>query len=343
MYNSNQVLMIILIIMVTIGFIYYKYYYYTIYDESIHQIQPITNNNINNICDNKLISKYLKLNSEPNIDCFNNIESKNISKTPRIIWVYWENINRDSYPTFIKLCLETMGKHLKPKYNFILLNAQSIHTYLPDLREDFDNLKVAQKVDYYRIELLYRYGGIWIDADIIVLKDFDIIFEKLDSGYDYVGFGCTGYECSYGYFRPSNWVMASRPGSILMKKCLEKLNKKLDMRNKTQEQTDLTYHDYGKIIIWESLDELKPLGYNYYHFGSEYDGTRDKNKNWIHVNNFFNSKQTEFLDESKLLFIVLYNSEISNSNDYKWVYDCDELRIINGKEWICELFRKALN
>lgn len=273
----------------------------------------------------------------------NNIQGSNLNKTSRIIWIYWENINRNKYPTFIKLCIDSMKKHLGIKYNLIFLNEKTVKNYLSNLRDDFDNLKIAQKVDYYRIALLHKYGGIWIDADIIVMRDFDPIFQKLDEGYDYVGFGCTGYECDYGYFRPSNWVMGAKKNSILMAKCLEKLNKKLDSRNKNQLQNDSTYHDYGKIIIWDSLDELKSTDYNYYHFTSEHDGARDKNKNWIHVDNFFSTNNTQFLNESKLLFVVLYNSEMSSDPKYKWIYDCDESRLLYGNEWLCSLYRKSLN
>ena len=305
--------------------------------------------NSSNIINTLIQTKKNKLNSDLiNSDLINsgsieNFSNNNENKTPRLIWIYWENINRNNNPTYIKLCFDTMKKHLGTKYNLIFLNEKTVKNYLPDLRGDFNNLKIAQKVDYYRIILLYKYGGIWIDADIIVMRDFDPIFQKLDEGYDYVGFGCTGYECSYGYFRPSNWVMGARKGSILMAKCLEKLNKKLDSRNINQVQNDTTYHDYGKIILWDSLDELKPSGYKYYHFTSEYDGARDKNKNWIHVDNFFSTNKTEFLNEPKLFFIVLYNSEISSEPKYKWVYDCDESRLLYGNEWICSLYRKSLN
>ncbi len=261
-------------------------------------------------------------------------------KTPRNIWVYWENINRNSYPTHIKLCLDTMKKHLG-KYNLVILNENTIKKYLPELRNDFENLKIAQKVDYYRIALLLLYGGIWIDADIIVVKDLEPVFKKLDEGYDYVGFGCTGGQCSNGYFRPSNWVMASRPNSILMKTVLDKLNNKLDSREKNQKQNEDTYHDYGKLVIWDALEDLKPLGYDYYHFTSEYDGTRDINKYWIHTPDFFSNKPIQFLDESKIMFFVLYNSEISD--DTAWVKDCEESKLLNSDLNISKMYKKALN
>ena len=263
-------------------------------------------------------------------------------KTPRYIWVYWENINRPNYPTHIKLFLDTIKLHLGTKYKLVILNEKTISQYLPDLRDDFFNLMVAQKVDYYRIALLYKYGGIWLDADIIVMKDLEPIFKKLDEGYDYVGFGCTGYQCSNGKFKPSNWVMGARPQSVLMELILSKLDTKLNLRDTNIKQSDDTYHDYGKMVIWEALDDLKQQGYDYYHFTSEYDGTRDSDKYWVHTPNFFNTNPTKLLAESKVLFIVFYNSEISPRKDLHWIRDCDESQLLYSKLWLGELYRKAL-
>jgi hypothetical protein len=288
-------------------------------------------------------------NYTPNIESFQNLNLSNMKiskkyepiKMEKYIWVYWENIKTDKHPTFIKLCIDSMKKHYG-KYNLIILNEKNIHKYLPDLRKDFDNLLIAQKVDYYRIALLYKYGGIWIDADVIAINDIKPVFDKLEEGYDYVGFGCTGSQCDNGYFRPSNWVLSSRPNGILMKVCLDKLNEKLDNRNNKDTQTDESYHDYGKIIIWKSLEDLKPFGYDYYHFKSDRDGTRDINKGWIHSPNFFDTNDTEFINENNLLFVVMYNSEISNNKNYHWIKTCDESRLLNGNEWLCKLYRKAL-
>lgn len=283
-----------------------------------------------------------------NIEGFENINLEKIKpkyppiKTPRNIWVYWENINRTKYPTHIKLCLDTIKKHLGTKYNLVILNEKSIKEYLPDVRKDFDNLKVAQKVDYYRIALLYKYGGIWLDADIIMMSDLEPIFRKLDEGYDYVGFGCTGSQCSNGKFKPSNWILGARPQSVLMELVLQKLDTKLSNRDKDKESKDSEYHDYGKLIIWEALDDLKPLGYDYYHFTSEYDGTRDSNSNWVHTPQFFSTSPTKLLDSSKVMFMVLYNAEISDNKKLHWVRDCSDTELLYSKIWLGELYRKAL-
>jgi hypothetical protein len=297
-------------------------------------------------CPQNLEGFDMEFNYKANIESFQNLNVK-ISKKykpitmTKYIWVYWENIKIDKYPTFIKMCIDSIKKHYG-KYKLVVLDEKNINNYLPNLRKDFDNLMIAQKVDYYRIALLHKYGGIWMDADVIAINDIKPVFDKLEEGYDFVGFGCTGQQCNYGYFKPSNWVMGSRPGGILMKVCLDKLNNKLDNRNNKSEQNDSTYHDYGKIIVWQSLVDLKELGYDYYHFNSEHDGTRNSNKEWIHSPNFFNVNDTKFLNEKNLFFVVMYNSEITNNSDYHWIKTCKEERLLNGKEWLCKLYQKAL-
>ncbi len=279
---------------------------------------------------------YLSNNNQTQTEHFKIKELEKIkSKTPRIIWTYWENMNGEKdYPTHIKLCLETFHKHLS-NYKIIILDNNSIKQYLPDVRDDLDNLLIAQKVDYYRIALLYKYGGIWLDADTIVMRNFDEIFNKLDAGYDFVGFGCTGAVCLNGKFRPSNWLLASQKNGILMKTTLELLNNKLNQKTNSYE-----YHDLGKLVIWEALDILKPYGYDYYHYGSEYDGSRDSDGYWIETSRHFGTDPITLPNEDKLFLVFLTNSGINEQQP--WVKTANRSQLLNGRFWISKYFRKSL-
>ena len=258
------------------------------------------------------------------------------TNTPRYVWSYWENKEDRQEPyAHIKLCFETMKKHYN-KYNFIILNESTIKHYLPNLRSNLDDLMIAQKVDYYRVALLEKYGGVWVDADTIVLKNLDEVFDKLDNGYDYVGFGCTGKICVNGYPDPSNGVMASRKNGRLIQCCLKKLNNMLDAKNKNYK-----YFDLGKNVIWKCKDEL--TDYDYFHFSSEYDGSRDEQGKWVHTPNHLSEIPTKLLDENKAFFIFLANYELMNNEDNKWFLNLNQEQILNGKMWISSLYRKALN
>jgi hypothetical protein len=164
--------------------------------------------------------------------------------TPRYVWTYWENKAGRSEPySHIQLCFETMKKHYS-NYNFIILNPETINLYLPNIRTDLNDLMIAQKVDYYRVALLEKYGGIWVDADTIALTNLDEVFNKLDNGSDFVGFGCTGKTCFNGYPDPSNGVMGSRKNGRLMNCCLNKLDSMLNADNKNHKYFQFVFPSF---------------------------------------------------------------------------------------------------
>jgi hypothetical protein len=237
----------------------------------------------------------------------NSITTKDIP----ILWLYWEG----EMPDYIKMCKETIYRHCSNSFEIIFLNDKNIDSYLPELKEknlDFSNLKIAQKVDYYRILLLYKYGGLYMDMDILVLKDLSEITDKLNK-YDFVGFGCTGYKCKYGYGKPSNWLLASKPNTILFKNILQSYENKLYEFNKLNKKSDKsTYFDFGKNLIWEELDKLINGGYKYYHYPNTVDGTRDKDGMWVTMGRLFSKEYIKYDNPEDLLMVVLYNSDLDD-------------------------------
>lgn len=235
----------------------------------------------------------------------------NVNDKP-YLWRYWDNKNDNETPAYIQLCMETVNSVCSKSFNIVTLNKHNILEYLPELKEfnlieKVDKLIIAHKVDLYRIMLLYKYGGIYMDADIIALKDPIDIINRLDN-HEVVGFGCTGVKCNYGYSQPSNWIIASRPTSILMGRVLRRLINKLE----TQDTFD--YHDLGKLIIWEEIANLKESDdYIYYHYPNKVDGSRDIDGNWITSAIAFSNQEINYEDEEGMLFFVIYNSEIPDS------------------------------
>lgn len=231
------------------------------------------------------------------------------------MWLYWDNktdnnINNKNNPAIIDLCYDTVVKHCSNSFEIVRLNKDNIESYIPELKhykKYMKDLIIAHKVDIYRIMLLYKYGGIYLDSDIIVLRDPVEIMDKLKK-YDFVGFGCTGYECKNGYGNPSNWLLASRPNTNLMGNIL---NKQLKIIKKNKK---LDYHDIGKMLIWEELDNLFKQEYEYYHYPNTIDGTRDKNGKWVTTQRLFSNEKIEYDNEKDMLFCVYYNSSDMNIN-----------------------------
>lgn len=253
-----------------------------------------------------------------------------------IIFTYWETKKGRRKPEYIDLCFDTLVKHCDNDFDVVLLNEKSVYTYLPNMRKDLDKLQMAQKTDYIRCALLYTYGGIWVDADTIIMSSLTDIVKKIEK-YDYVGFGCSENVCYNGYPKPSNGVMAAKKGSILMKNVLMDLDEMINKKSKFE------YFDLGKLCIWRNIQKLMKGGYDYYHFPSEYDGTRDSDGKWVNVDNHVSHEKTALIDENKLFFVFLENNKFDGDNPkYNWFGKLSKNEVLEGPYWVSQLFRKSL-
>lgn len=120
-----------------------------------------------------------------NIPC--NIKPTNNKHPIQYLFSYWE-FKKGTYnrPAYIDLCFDTMKINGK-LFNVQILDDKTISNFLPDLRKDINELPLALKADYIRVCLLYNYGGIWLDADTIMITDMQKVVDLLDQGEDFIG------------------------------------------------------------------------------------------------------------------------------------------------------------
>ena len=90
---------------------------------------------------------------------------------PKII--HWCWLSSDSIPETLTKCMDSW-KRVLPDYQFIHWNFErfpkGISTWVD---EAFECKKYAFAADYIRVYALYKYGGIYLDMDVEVLKTFD--------------------------------------------------------------------------------------------------------------------------------------------------------------------------
>lgn len=92
---------------------------------------------------------------------------------PKIIHYCW--LSGDPYPEKIRKCMESWEKII-PDYKFILWDwnkCKEEKILIPWVKEAFENKKYAFASDYIRLYAIYKYGGIYLDTDIEVIKPFD--------------------------------------------------------------------------------------------------------------------------------------------------------------------------
>ena len=98
---------------------------------------------------------------------------------PKKIWFLWLQ-GLDSAPLVVKNCYESWIKH-NPDWEFIFLDESNISDYV-DLLEH--NITKPAFSDLLRVNLLAKYGGVWVDATCFCMKPLnDWLFDNMQSGF----------------------------------------------------------------------------------------------------------------------------------------------------------------
>ena len=136
---------------------------------------------------------------------------------PKIIHYCW--LSNDPFPPLIEKCIKSWHLHM-PDYQFILwdTNKIDINSNLW-LKQAYENRKYAFAADYIRFYALYYYGGIYLDADVEVLKKFDDLLNQRQF---------LGEEAS-GDIEAA--VMGAESGLDWVKECLDHYEKRPFLKN----------------------------------------------------------------------------------------------------------------
>lgn len=146
-----------------------------------------------------------------NLDKFQ-FKAKKEFNNQKIIWQYWGQGVTEELPDIVKLCFLSVDQY-KEDYKVIRLDETSISEYLdlPDFifeKKKNKEFKQAFFADLIRLALLDVYGGVWIDATILLTAPID----NLILGSNYFMFQrCNSaenkefwYEFNHDYFDWSN-------------------------------------------------------------------------------------------------------------------------------------------
>jgi hypothetical protein len=308
--------------------------YYIIILIIFYLLNTLLKNNL--LRNNYLLQNNLLQNKLEKIENFNDYNNLNEYK---IIWMYWETLPGKKKPGYIDLCINSVKFNCGKCFDVRVLDNKSIYDYLPEIKNlNLTYLNLPQKVDYYRYCLLEKYGGVWLDADILVLKCICPFYNKLKNS-DYVGFGCGHNDMNIcketmdGHSSPLNWFMISKKNTDFIK-CVK--NKALNKINYySSDKKPLPYHGIGKVLLKECYNDLnKTNGWDYEHISSkcqEFDSEGNKLNN-IMID--FNWK-----DCSKdRIFFPLYNTAPGYPDWFKEL-DIDELK--NNKSYLKPLIDVA--
>ena len=95
------------------------------------------------------------------------------------VFMFWEG---KSY-ILLKILHQLVHKHSKNNaYDVHFITYKNMYKYLPkEIPDNMTTWKLAHQADYLRVALLYKYGGVWVDADTIVMPNFRDVFKMLET------------------------------------------------------------------------------------------------------------------------------------------------------------------
>lgn len=226
------------------------------------------------------------------------------------IWTYWENPKWWSQRyEYIDMCFETMDKH-KGRFNRLnILTPDTVKDYIHTVPKRFYTLeKPGQRADYIRLALLNKYGGLWLDADNIILRSLDPLYSILEeTGALWKGRKRGSYTGVVGFSKHNP----------IAKKILNDATKILESSDKHIFWTKLGPYLFDKQFKegikhpWVNIP-----GKMFYYFGNItsgklcYDG------------------DTSFLDDTDIIGLSMFNNRLVKKR--KWFYKATKSEIINS-------------
>lgn len=185
-------------------------------------------------------------------------EDKKLTGKKPNLWTYWENRPGEEMPYYISLCLNSIKEKCGKDFNINIVNEKTRLDYLENtglLGQAFSLSNISQKVDCFRIALLKRYGGIWVDADTLVLKSFLPLYNSM-KGNDFL-------YMRWDDGRVLNGYLAGKRYAGIFSEWIDEINNQL----KTMSSDDLVakidmadWARFGEKIVSKLFSQYKDTG-----------------------------------------------------------------------------------
>jgi len=95
------------------------------------------------------------------------------------LFIYWVGGDFSLIAILRKLIFLHSNNNKNYILHFITLN--NIHQYIPTIPKIFYGLRPEHQADYIRVNVVCDYGGIWLDSDIIVMDNLDLLFNLVET------------------------------------------------------------------------------------------------------------------------------------------------------------------
>lgn len=131
-------------------------------------------------------------------------------------------------------------------YKVHFINYDNLRDYIKEeIPECFWKLSPMHQSDYLRVQVIYHYGGIWLDSDTIVMDDLSSLFEILDQ---YDGFLVQDVREKTHISTPGNYLVNGIFGSRPKTKLMNIWKREIDITLQQKEE-NIGWTDLGEVIL----------------------------------------------------------------------------------------------
>lgn len=187
---------------------------------------------------------------------------------------------------YFNLCLKIWKKNFPSGYTIVPITPETVHNYLDSEQlKSFKNI-TPEVIDYIKACVLYSDGGIFMDADTLVLKEFYLPEEMLET-YDVVVFGNSHVSLCSGF-------MMAQKGSPVLKEYIKRLEKTLLKQEQTPVSENKIFNDMlsdgynSKVLVIDAESSGYLAEKALYGVSSDYLRTQLYFSNSVDLNDFYN-------------------------------------------------------
>ncbi len=204
------------------------------------------------------IKRYIKLNFASVLNKYKDaVYPESQSFDNRMIWVCWLQ-GEANMPEIVRACYKSVRANANGR-EVVLITNENVEKYISIpkfIKGKVNNGKMSRThlADYIRISLLKNYGGLWIDATVLVTDkiniDCKLPFFSIKQKPDSIHF--------VSQYRWAVWILGCSPqiGKILFD-CLENLFKAY--LNKHSLFIDFFLFDYFLAVMYDEIPLVKQL------------------------------------------------------------------------------------
>ncbi len=170
---------------------------------------------------------------------------------PKVIHYCW--FGNKKKPQLVKDCISSWKKYL-PEYEIIEWNESNTDLNHPFLKKTYKLKKWAFVSDFVRLKVLYDFGGIYLDTDMLMLKSLD----------DFLGDRCFFSAENDTYINAA--IFGTEKNHPFIKECLLKYED-IKLKNETNWEricipriiTQVFREKYGSVLTLNKKIQLKDI------------------------------------------------------------------------------------